>query len=321
MKKNAINSHAVVFLAIFTLFTSCISSQSWVPVKGSGEAVDKSYNVSGFQGIEVSGGFDVILVQGNSEAVTLTAQENLFEYISVKVEGGMLKIYTENNIMSTRSMKARISFKSIDKLRISGGGDVTAETPVEVPELSIELSGGGDISSVINAGRLYGHISGGGDVDIDGSIKEYDFVLSGGGDIDSEISSGMVTCRISGGGNLTLRNREKASVVDLDINGGGDMNIEMNTEKMKCSVSGGGDATLTGQADELDITINGGGNVHAGNFAAHKASFQASGGSDIYVNASEEITGQISGGGDVYYSGAAERINIDAKGGSEIHKQ
>ena len=99
------------------------------------------------------------------------------------------------------------------------------------------------------------------------------------------------------------------------------MDIEMNAEKMKCSVSGGGDATLTGQANELEITINGSGNVHAGNFAVNIASFQASGGSDIYVNASEEITGQISGGGDVYYSGTAERINIDAKGGSEIHKQ
>ena len=321
MKKNVIKSYALVFLTLLVLLTSCISSQSWVPVKGSGESVDKGYNVSDFQGIEVSGGFDVILVQGNSEAVTLTTQENLFDYITVKVEQGMLKIYTENNIMSTRPMKARISFKSIDKLRVSGGGDVTAETPVQVPELSFELSGGGDITSVINTSRLYGHISGGGDVDIDGIIKDYDFELSGGGDIDSEISAGTVSCRISGGGNLTVRNREKASLATLDINGGGDMDVEMNAEKMRCSVSGGGDATLTGQADELDININGGGNIHAGNFVTHITSFQASGGSDIYVNASEEITGQISGGGDVYYSGTAERINIDAKGGSEIHKQ
>jgi hypothetical protein len=321
MKKTVMTGYALGFLTLFTLLTSCISSQSWVPVKGSGESVDKSYTISDFQGIDVSGGFDVVLVQGNSEAVTLTAQENLFEYITVKVEQGILKIYTENNIMSTRPMKARISFKSIANLRVSGGGDVTAETPINVPEFDLDISGGGDVRSVVNTNQLQGRISGGGDVKIDGSIKNYNFDLSGGGDINSEIGASEVSCRISGGGDLTLKNNEKASLVTIDIGGGGDMDITVNAEKIRCSVSGGGNATLKGQAGESEITVNGGGDVNAGNLATSITTFHASGGSDIYVNASDELTGQISGGGDIYYSGTPEKVNIDAKGGSEIHKQ
>jgi hypothetical protein len=38
---------------------------------------DKKFDVSGFNGIDVSGGFDVTLVQGNTESLILTAQENL----------------------------------------------------------------------------------------------------------------------------------------------------------------------------------------------------------------------------------------------------
>jgi hypothetical protein len=49
--------------------------------------------------------------------------------------------------------------------------------------------------------------------------------------------------------------------------------------------------------------------------------FIVSGGSDIHVNASQELTGYISGGGDVYYSGSPEKISVDAKGGSEVHKE
>jgi hypothetical protein len=61
--------------------------------------------------------------------------------------------------------------------------------------------------------------------------------------------------------------------------------------------------------------------VNAGDFLTRITSFTASGGSDIHVNASQELTGQITGGGDVFYSGSPEKVDIDAKGGSEIHRQ
>lgn len=83
----------------------------------------------------------------------------------------------------------------------------------------------------------------------------------------------------------------------------------------------GGNATLTGKAAELEIIINGGGDVNAANFSTLTTTFLASGGSDIHVNASQELTGQISGGGDIFYAGSPVKVNIDAKGGSEIHKQ
>jgi hypothetical protein len=98
-------------------------SQTFMPVKGTGPAIDKKLNVSDFKGIEVSSGIDVILIQGSSESLTLTAQENLFEYITAKVDNGTLKIYSRNNLRPTQPMKARITFKEITNLKVSGGGD------------------------------------------------------------------------------------------------------------------------------------------------------------------------------------------------------
>ena len=45
------------------------------------------------------------------------------------------------------------------------------------------------------------------------------------------------------------------------------------------------------------------------------------GGSDIRVNASKELSGFISGSGDVYYFGNPVKVSIDARGGSEVHKE
>jgi hypothetical protein len=321
MNKTHINSCTPVLLVLFVMLSSCISSQSFLPVKGSGASLDKNFSVSDFHGIEVSGGFDVTLVQGNTENLILTAQENLFEHITVKVDQGILKIYTENNIMATQPLKARIMYKSIDKIRVSGGGDVKSETPVNVPNLGMDISGGGDLSAVINTDELECRISGGGDAKINGNIKRYEFNLSGGGDLTSEVAANSVFFEISGGGDVTLTCSEKVIDTDISISGGGDLTVEMNVEKIKCSVSGGGDATLAGQASQLEITVNGGGDVFAGKFITGSTKFQVSGGSDIHVNVSRELTGNISGGGNVYYSGSPENVTVDAKGGSEIHRQ
>lgn len=320
MKKTITYNYAIIMI-LMMLLTSCTYAQSFIPVRGSGMPVDRNFNVSDFHGIEVSGGFDVILVQGNSESLTLTAQENLFDHITVKVEDGTLKIYTRNNIMATQQLKARITFKDISDLRVSGGGDVISETPVNVEGLSVNITGGGDFSSIINSGEVKCHITGGGDAEIKGNIKDYNLDITGGGDLKSEVNANIIFCRINGGGDLFLRSKEKTSDAVVDIIGGGDMDVEINTEKLKCSASGGGDATLSGQATEFEINLNGGGDIDARTLSTKVTSFRVSGGSDIHVNASQELTGYISGGGDVYYSGSPDKISVEAKGGSEVHKE
>jgi len=321
MKTTVIKSTALALLVLFALVTSCISSQSFIPVKGHGTSIDKSFTVSDFHGIEVSNGFDVTLVQGDAEGLTLTAQENLFEYIIVKVDQGILKIYSDENMMATQPLKARITFKNIDNLRVSGGGDVFGETTIDVNALGIQISGGGDLSSNINTGELDCRISGGGNAKINGRIGTYKLDLTGGGDVQSEVAATSLNCTISGGGNFTFRGKEKATDATIAISGGGDLSVDLDLGKMNCSVSGGGNATLKGSATSLEIEINGGGDIDAAIFTTTTASFNASGGSDIHISATKELTGQISGGGDVYYSGSPEIVNIDARGGSEIHKQ
>jgi len=311
----------MIFIIITMMFASSLYSQRIIPVKDSGMPIDRNFDVSDFHGIEVSGGFDVVLVQGNSESLILTAQENLFDYITAKVDNGILKIYTRNNVWATQQLKARITYKNIDALDVSGGGDVTSETPVNVEKLGIYISGGGDFSSVINSGEVKCYISGGGDAEIDGNIKDFYLDMSGGGDLKSEVNAGIISFTIGGGGDLILRSKEKTSDAVIDINGGGDMEVELNTEKLKCKVSGGGDADISGQANEFEINLNGGGDLNAGTLLTRTTSFNVSGGSDIHVNASQQLTGYISGGGDVYYSGSPEKISVDAKGGSEIHKE
>ncbi len=285
MKKIFLYSLMIAATMLLATSTSCISSQSPFPVKGSGELTDKTYNMTDFKGVDVSSGFDVNLVQGNSEKVIISAQENLFEYITVKVEDGVLRIRMERNVIQTKGLKAKIYLKSINSLSVSGGGDVTAETTLDVPKLSVNLSGGGDIATTLKTGELDCHISGGGDADFKGDIANYRLDMSGGGDLQSDVASETISCSMSGGGDFKLNNSTTAKMADINISGGGDLAMDINADEVKCSVSGGGDATLNGSGKFLDVTVNGGGDVNAGNFKTEKAVFRANGGSDVHISA------------------------------------
>lgn len=319
--KKAVSFRSLIFLIPSIMLFCSANSQTFIPVKGEGPSIDKKVNVSDFKGIDVSSGFDVILVQGNSENLTLTIQENLFEYVTAKVENGTLKIYTRNNLRPTQPMKARITFKEISNLKVSGGGDIYGETPLNAGALDVNISGGGDFRSEINSEELKYNISGGGDTEIAGKAVNYAFSVSGGGDFESKVNAGKILCRIGGGGNLYLRNETTASEADIDINGGGDVDMKISAEKLRCSVSGGGDALISGQASEFEMDINGGGDADARNLSTEITTFKVGGGSDFRVSASKELSGTISGGGDVYYSGNPAKVSVDARGGSEVHKE
>ncbi len=319
--KKPVSFRSLIFLILSMMLCSSACSQTFLPVRGTGPAIDKKINVSDFKGIDVSSGIDLILVQGSSESLLLTAQENLFEYITAKVENGTLRIYSRNNLRPTQPMKARVTFRNISTLRVTGGGDTYSDTPINVDALDANISGGGDFSSVINSEALKFNISGGGDAEIEGKTNDYKISVSGGGDLESKISAGITSCRIVGGGDLLLRNEAQASEADIEISGGGDADIKISTEKLKCTVSGGGDAIINGKASAFDINISGGGDADAKNLLTEITSFNVRGGSDIRVNASKELSGHISGGGDVYYSGNPAKVSVDAGGGSEVHKQ
>jgi hypothetical protein len=322
MKKKVSSLAAMILPVIFGMMTPLVTAQSFMTVKGTGPSINKDYKVSGFHGIDVSHGFDVILVQGNSEGLTLSLQENLIEYITVIVDQGILKIYSDKNINATQPLKARITFRDISKLDVSGGGDVTAETQVNAQKMEIGMSGGGDVTLNLNSDELNCGISGGGDLKIDGNIKNYDLDLSGGGDVVSVINTtASIDCRVSGGGDVRITSKGRTADAKIDISGGGDLTMELNADKLKCSLSGGGDASLSGQAADVNINLNGGGDINAHNLQSGVLNFQVSGGSDIHVNVSNSLTGQISGGGNVYYAGNPEKVNVDSRGGSMVRKE
>lgn len=199
-------------------------------------------NVSGYHAIEVSGGIDLYLSQGE-EAVAVSASETKYrDRIKTEVKNGVLKIWYDNknnlNLVwgNNRKMKAYVSFKNLDNLEGSGGSDINVEGAIKVNILSLNVSGGSDFEGKVEANDLKVDASGGSDVKISGMVKKLDIDASGGSDFK--------------GYELT------ADVCNLQASGGSDVYITVNKE-LSADTSGGSDVFYKGNGTVREMKSSG----------------------------------------------------------------
>jgi hypothetical protein len=203
-------------------------------------------NISGFHAIEVSGGIDLYLSNGD-EAVAISAKDSETRgRIKTEVKDGVLRIYYEwkkglkFNFSSNRSMKAYVSYKTLDGLSASGGSDVSVDGSIKTSSLNLNLSGGSDFKGGVNAETLTAHISGGSDVSISGSAKSLKINASGGSDFNGY---DLVT-----------------DVCNIDASGGSDIDITVNKE-LQAEASGASDVSWKGSATVKKARASGAGSV------------------------------------------------------------
>ena len=199
-------------------------------------------NVTGFHAIEVSGGIDLYLSQGE-EAVAVSASKDEYrDKIITEVKNGVLKIWFDwkNNIRidwSNRKLKAYVSVKNLDGLEASGGSDVNVDGMIKTTKLDMEISGGSDFKGKVESDDLQVHASGGSDVTISGKAAKLTIAASGGSDF-----SGFDFA---------------ADFCDVEASGGSDVHITVNKE-LSANASGGSDIFYKGSALIRDIKTGGG---------------------------------------------------------------
>lgn len=202
-------------------------------------------SVSGFHAIEVSGGIDLYLSNGN-EAVAVSANDKeARERIKTEVKDGVLKIYFEwrkglKFNFRGNSMKAYVSFKSLDRLSGSGGSDVYLEGTIQSDKLNIDLSGGSDFKGRVEAGSLVINQSGGSDANLSGTVRDIKIEASGGSDFS--------------GYGLTTDN------CVIQASGGSDVEITVNKE-LYAEASGASDVSWKGKAAVKGAKASGAGSV------------------------------------------------------------
>jgi hypothetical protein len=181
-----------------------------------------------FHGISVGSAFDVYLVQGNEEAVAVSASnEKDISRITVEVKDGILHIGLERGKWNfgNKKLKAYVSFKNIDKLDISGACDVKVDGAIKASELKVGLSGASDLHAKLQVDRLSVDLSGASDLTVSGTAANLSIEASGASNFKGfELTTDFCTARASGASDIRITVNKELSVhasgaSDIDYKG------------------------------------------------------------------------------------------------------
>jgi len=198
-----------------------------------------------FHAIRVSSGIELILVQGNEEALAVSAiNDEHRNNIKTAVEGGVLKITYDNSAwkknQGNRRLKAYVSAIKIDDIHVSSGASVKVQGAVKSPNLGIDVSSGATFNGEIDVDQLVVDQSSGSVVNISGAA----------GMVKVEGSSGS----LFKGYDLIAENGE------ADVSSGGNIQVTINKE-LSAEASSGGAITYKGKGVIRNIKTGSGGSV------------------------------------------------------------
>ena len=187
-------------------------------VVGSGNIITKEDQFSDFTEVDAGSGFTVEISESGSYDVLVTADDNVMEYVEVSKSGGTLNVGVRWGI-SFRSvtLEIRITMPEINKIELSGGVQGKIEDFTSTNQLSIDLSGGSQLTGQGSTGELTVDASGGAQLHFaDYLVRDAEIELSGGSQATINLD-GILNADLSGGsqlyyyGNPTLGEIETSS--------------------------------------------------------------------------------------------------------------
>lgn len=285
------------------------------------EKVKRDFNVEDFSKISVASGFDLYISQGDKESVSIELNDDMEKYLIVEVENNTLKVRLKKksffkSFRRTGSMKATIVVRDINRISVSGGGDVQVSKLV-VDKLSTSISGGGRLNLNVVTNKLKCATSGGGDIILSGKADELSVSMSGGGDLVNKLDFNNGKVSLSGGGSAKIY-CENTESFKASLSGGGNISVNGELGDISLAIIGGGNAKLSGKANLLKASVSGGGRISAKEFVTENCKLSISGGGGASVNVIGELKISASGGGSIKCYGKPDNVVKSLSGGCRL---
>lgn len=239
-----------VLAALSTALTATTAAHAWgwgggERISGNGDLTTEARQPGAFDGVEMAGGFHVVVRQGSGNKLEVKADRNLLPYIETRV--------VENSKGRTLEIGPKKGY-NLD----------TSNTPsfvVELPTLrTVGVAGSGSIKvEAMKTGSVDAAIAGSGDIRFAGlDAERLAMKVSGSGDIVAAGRCGTATISIAGSGDVKAAELA-AEEVKVSIAGSGDAQVQA-TKKLHVSIAGSGDVKYVG-SPEISSSIAGSGKV------------------------------------------------------------
>lgn len=238
-----------IILFTITILTVALATGCGVNLnvtRGSGNVITETREVKDFSALMLAGAGDVMITQGETESLTIEAEDNVMQRIRTEVQNGKLVIdfdSTQSRVLPTRPIRFNLAVKDLNTIELTGAGNITLPS-LKTDRFTMHLSGAGNLKlDRLETTQAAFTASGAGNFDVSGQVDKQVVKLTGfgnynGGNLASQDSQVV----ISGAGNATVWAQ---SNLDARISGAGSISYYGNPHTSR-SVSGAGNVRSLG---------------------------------------------------------------------------
>ncbi len=177
-------------------------------ITGSGRTTTKNYDFSGFTKVSIGSAFQADITQGESYATSVTVDDNIVEYLDVRVEGDTLHIGLKPRLslgFRNTTLKTQITMPDLAGLDLSGATRTNVKGFKNDQPASVEVSGASQLRGDLTTGQMKMRASGASTVDISGATGTLDVEGSGASTVRLDnFTSTDTNVRASGASNVTV---------------------------------------------------------------------------------------------------------------------
>ena len=232
---------------------ACIAFGSIV---GRGPVETHTQDFNGFTKLEISTTFNIEVVRDSAYSVSVSTNQNIFDYLDFSKDGDTLKIKLKSGSYTVASLKARVTMPDLVSLDVSGASHATLSGFTTSQAVKFTASGASTIDlNSIKCGDVTANISGASK--INGSLESGNtsFDISGASNVNLSGSGQKLDVISSGASHITLKD---FSTSTAKINFSGASSGDVNTSgRLDVSLSGASSLKYYGTATLGDVNVTG----------------------------------------------------------------
>lgn len=206
-------------------------------------AQERTVDVGDFDELSLSIPANLYLKQGSSNSVTIECDDDIFDDIDFDLSGDRLVIerdggWSWGSGWRKSEVTIYVTMKNLERLSISGSGQIESDGTLRADELKLSVSGSGDMELDLDAEELSLRISGSGSIRLDGNADEAEARISGSGKVKAEeMDVNLFEATISGSGSCYITANEE---IKARISGSGSVYYKGDPKRVIGDSSGSG---------------------------------------------------------------------------------
>src|SRR5262249_26619402 len=163
--------------------------------------------------VNIGSVFEVEITQGDSFKTSITADDNLFDYIKAVKEDSTLHLSLESNeksIETKEHLKAKIVMPSLRNLKLGGASHASVSGFKSSSEVGVDIAGASHLIGNLDTNKFVMEASGASHVELNGGARDAKLQCSGASHVNlAKFTLDQADIDLSGASHATIQVKSK----------------------------------------------------------------------------------------------------------------